>query len=163
MNFYEFNSVKPPTESSGYPKNTAKIDQNNVKSWTSLISRTAVMDSNDRALAYFSQMRRAGIEPNVKSCIYQESSSEEVLLMMRALNSTNVAKEIHRSQFLENFLFGTSTSSYQGQLMKMEKGLNNWDVFSHIPGGIIDGHNGDVAADWQKKYDNRRKFLVLLM
>ncbi|KAK9126014.1 hypothetical protein Scep_014860 [Stephania cephalantha] len=71
---------------------------------------------------------------------------------LSSVSSTNVAKEIHRSQFLENFLFGTSTSSYQGQLMKMEKGLNNWDVFSRIPGGIIDGYNGDVAADWQRKY-----------
>ncbi|KAK9094933.1 hypothetical protein Scep_026402 [Stephania cephalantha] len=60
MNFDESNSVKPPIESSGYP-------ENNVKSWTSLISRTAVMGSNDRALAYFSQMRRAGIEPNERT------------------------------------------------------------------------------------------------
>ncbi|KAK9161057.1 hypothetical protein Syun_007398 [Stephania yunnanensis] len=49
---------------------------------------------------------------------------------------SNVVEEIHRSQFPGNFLFGTSTSSYQieGAAYEDGKGLNNWDVFSRIPG-----------------------------
>ncbi|KAL5990467.1 Beta-glucosidase 18 [Asimina triloba] len=43
---------------------------------------------------------------------------------------------IHRSQFPDDFLFGTSTSSHQieGGYLQDHKGLSNWDVFSHIPG-----------------------------
>ncbi|KAK9131688.1 hypothetical protein Scep_011216 [Stephania cephalantha] len=73
---------------------------------------------------------------------------------LSSVSSSNVVEEIHRSQFPGNFLFGTSTSSYQieGAAYEDGKGLNNWDVFSRIPGGIKDGHNGDVAADHYHRY-----------
>ncbi|KAG9446574.1 hypothetical protein H6P81_012702 [Aristolochia fimbriata] len=61
---------------------------------------------------------------------------------------------IHRSQFPEDFLFGTSTSSVQveGAYLEGNKSLTNWDVFSHIPGKIKGGGNPDVAADHYHRY-----------
>ncbi|KAL5990462.1 hypothetical protein ACLOJK_011364 [Asimina triloba] len=61
---------------------------------------------------------------------------------------------IHRSQFPDDFLFGTSTSSHQieGGYLQDHKGLSNWDVFSHIPGKIRDGSNADVADDHYHRF-----------
>ncbi|GKV16054.1 hypothetical protein SLEP1_g26760 [Rubroshorea leprosula] len=56
--------------------------------------------------------------------------------------------------FPPNFLFGTASSSYQceGAYLSEGKGLNNWDVFTHKPGNIMDGSTGDVAADHYNRY-----------
>uniref|UniRef100_A0A2P2KYD3 Beta-glucosidase 18 isoform X2 n=1 Tax=Rhizophora mucronata TaxID=61149 RepID=A0A2P2KYD3_RHIMU len=56
-------------------------------------------------------------------------------------------EDVKRSQFPDGFLFGTSTSSYQieGAYLEDGKGLNVWDVFSHIPGKIKNNDNGDIA------------------
>ncbi|KAI5605495.1 hypothetical protein BDE02_01G356100 [Populus trichocarpa] len=56
-------------------------------------------------------------------------------------------QDVKRSHFPDGFFFGTSTSSYQveGAYIEDGKGLNNWDVFSHIPGNIKNNDNGDIA------------------
>ncbi|XP_025645849.1 beta-glucosidase 46 isoform X1 [Arachis hypogaea] len=58
------------------------------------------------------------------------------------------------SPFPCNFLFGTSSSSYQfeGAFLSDGKGLSNWDVFTHKPGTIMDGSNGDIAVDHYHRY-----------
>ncbi|OAY54936.1 beta-glucosidase 18 isoform X1 [Manihot esculenta] len=58
-------------------------------------------------------------------------------------------EEVRRSQFPDGFLFGTSTSAYQieGAYLEDGKSLNNWDVFTHIPGNIKNNDNGDIADD----------------
>ncbi|KAJ1428758.1 Glycosyl hydrolases family 1, N-terminal conserved site [Sesbania bispinosa] len=58
------------------------------------------------------------------------------------------------SPFPCNFLFGTASSSYQfeGAFLTDGKGLNNWDVFTHKPGTIMDGTNGDIAVDHYHRY-----------
>ncbi|CAK8531069.1 unnamed protein product [Lathyrus sativus] len=58
------------------------------------------------------------------------------------------------SKFPRNFLFGTASSSYQfeGAFLSDGKGLNNWDVFTHKTGTILDGSNGDVAVDHYHRY-----------
>ncbi|KAL5578887.1 hypothetical protein UlMin_011329 [Ulmus minor] len=58
------------------------------------------------------------------------------------------------SQLPSHFLFGTASSSYQyeGAYLTDGKGLNNWDVFTHIPGKIYDGSSGDVAVDHYHRY-----------
>ncbi|XP_077229296.1 beta-glucosidase 18-like isoform X1 [Tasmannia lanceolata] len=67
---------------------------------------------------------------------------------------SSIACFVHRGQFPDDFLFGTSTSSYQieGAYLEGNKSLSNWDVFSHIPGKIKDGSNGDVADDHYHLY-----------
>ena len=51
--------------------------------------------------------------------------------------------------FPEGFLWGVSTSSYQieGAVHADGRGESIWDTFSHTPGKIINGDNGDQAAD----------------
>ncbi|XP_038688812.1 uncharacterized protein LOC119987970 [Tripterygium wilfordii] len=69
-------------------------------------------------------------------------------------NRQNLKESLDPSLLPPNFLFGTASSSYQyeGAYLEDGKGLSNWDVFSHKPGTVIDGSNGDVALDQYHRY-----------
>jgi beta-glucosidase len=51
--------------------------------------------------------------------------------------------------FPQDFVWGASTSSYQieGAVDADGRGQSIWDVFSHAPGRVKGGDNGDVACD----------------
>ncbi|KAH0456455.1 hypothetical protein IEQ34_014362 [Dendrobium chrysotoxum] len=68
---------------------------------------------------------------------------------------------IDRSHFPPDFLFGTATSYYQieGGYLDGRKGLSNWDVFSHTPGKIKDGSNGDIADDHYHRFKDDIKLM----
>ncbi|XP_047313049.1 beta-glucosidase 46-like [Impatiens glandulifera] len=74
----------------------------------------------------------------------------EVVLLFLAVYITGFSTVMGSS----NFLFGTASSSYQfeGAYLSDGKGLNNWDVFTHKPGTVMDGSNGDVAVDQYHRY-----------
>ncbi|XP_075667575.1 beta-glucosidase 46-like isoform X2 [Castanea sativa] len=76
------------------------------------------------------------------------------LSLLILCDDTTLAKSLGQSSFPSNFLFGTASSAYQfeGAYLSDGKGLNNWDVFSHKPGNIIDGSNGDLAVDHYHRY-----------
>ncbi|KAF3451354.1 hypothetical protein FNV43_RR07449 [Rhamnella rubrinervis] len=83
----------------------------------------------------------------------------EILAVLPALSVCNhiiTTKESSNPSdlFPSNFLFGTASSAYQyeGGYLADGKGLSNWDVFSHIPGNILDGSNGDIAEDQYNRY-----------
>ncbi|KAL5213850.1 hypothetical protein ABZP36_003002 [Zizania latifolia] len=61
---------------------------------------------------------------------------------------------VDRGQFPPDFLFGTASSAYQveGGYLEGNKGLSNWDVFTHKQGTIEDGSNGDIANDLYHRY-----------
>ncbi|XP_074562426.1 beta-glucosidase 16-like isoform X2 [Curcuma longa] len=74
-----------------------------------------------------------------------------ITLFLQLLSSVGC---ISRSDFPPSFLMGTATSSYQieGAYLEGNKSMNNWDIFSHIPGKIKDGRNGDIADDHYHRY-----------
>ncbi|PKU85881.1 Beta-glucosidase 18 [Dendrobium catenatum] len=76
------------------------------------------------------------------------------LISLFSFSAAAAAAAIDRSQFPPNFLFGTATSSYQieGAYSEGNKSLSIWDVFTRIPGKILDGSNGDVADDHYHRY-----------
>uniref|UniRef100_A0A804MDJ8 Beta-glucosidase 47 n=1 Tax=Zea mays TaxID=4577 RepID=A0A804MDJ8_MAIZE len=79
-----------------------------------------------------------------------------LLLLFSLLHSSVTG--LRRSDFPPSFLFGAGSSSYQieGAYLEDNKGLSNWDVFTHIKGAskgnIDDGSNGDMATDHYHRY-----------
>jgi beta-glucosidase len=56
--------------------------------------------------------------------------------------------------FPEGFRWGCATASYQieGAVHEDGRGETIWDVFSHTPGKVADGDNGDIACDSYHRY-----------
>jgi beta-glucosidase len=57
-------------------------------------------------------------------------------------------------QFPDDFIWGCATAAYQieGAFDEDGKVPSIWDIFSHTPGKIIDGSNGDIACDHYHRY-----------
>ena len=56
--------------------------------------------------------------------------------------------------FKKGFTWGVATAAYQieGAWNKDGKGLSIWDIFSHDPNRIAEGHTGNVACDHYHKF-----------
>jgi beta-glucosidase len=57
-------------------------------------------------------------------------------------------------QFPKDMKWGTATASYQieGAVKEDGRGPSIWDTFSHAPGNVKNGENGDVACDSYHRY-----------
>lgn len=66
--------------------------------------------------------------------------------------------------FPKEFVWGTATASYQIEGAHDEDGRTPsiWDVFSHTPGKVYEGHTGDIACDHYHRYKEDVKLLAEL-
>jgi beta-glucosidase len=57
-------------------------------------------------------------------------------------------------RFPQGFLWGTATAAYQieGAVSEDGRGASIWDTFTHTPGKVFHGDNGDVACDHYRRY-----------
>ena len=59
-----------------------------------------------------------------------------------------------RSQFPEDFLFGTATSSYQIEGSSFGQcGTSHWDTFAATPGNVAKAENGAIACDHYHRFE----------
>jgi beta-glucosidase len=65
---------------------------------------------------------------------------------------SNATPVPHR--FPQDFIWGTSTASYQveGAVHEDGRGPSIWDTFSHTPGKTFENQNADVADDFYHRY-----------
>ena len=63
--------------------------------------------------------------------------------------------EFSKSDFGKDFLWGVATAAAQaeGAWQQDGKGPSIWDTFSHKPGNIKTGENGDVSCDFYHRYE----------
>ena len=61
---------------------------------------------------------------------------------------------MRRTRFPDGFLFGAAVSAYQveGSPLADGAGPSIWHRFSHTPGRVAGGENGDVACDFYNRY-----------
>ncbi|GMH13049.1 hypothetical protein Nepgr_014890 [Nepenthes gracilis] len=73
-------------------------------------------------------------------------------------------KEVTRTDFPSDFVFGVATSAYQveGASKEGNRGASIWDAFSHTEGKILDGSNADVAVDQYHRYKEDIELISML-
>ncbi|XP_015936955.1 beta-glucosidase 42 [Arachis duranensis] len=83
-------------------------------------------------------------------------AKEEEFLRENGGNENGAVKgrQVSRSDFPPDFVFGVATSAYQieGACNEGGRGPSIWDAFSHTEGKILDKSNGDVAVDHYHRY-----------
>src|SRR5262245_64495497 len=76
------------------------------------------------------------------------TSATAVLSDARSGDDPAAGRETSRG-FPAGFIWGTATAAYQieGAVTEDGRGPSIWDTFTHTPGKIRNGDNGDVADD----------------
>lgn len=69
---------------------------------------------------------------------------------------------MNKVEFPEKFTWGVSTSAYQIEGYPLEDGAcpSNWHEFTHRPGKVMDGTNGDIACDHFHRYPEDIRAMV---
>eukprot|EP00249_Psilotum_nudum_P025511 c30054_g1_i1 orf=231-1817(+) len=71
-----------------------------------------------------------------------------------SMDTSPPISKLSRRSFPPGFVFGTATSAYQveGAYDTGGRGSSIWDTFSHEPGHIMDGSNGNIADDEYNRF-----------
>merc|ERR1712121_31916 len=77
-----------------------------------------------------------------------------VLLLSSVALAYSPEEPLLFDSFPDDFLWGSATAAYQieGAWNEDGKGPSIWDVFTKVPGNIVDGSSGDVACDSYHNY-----------
>ncbi|KAF8108787.1 hypothetical protein N665_0104s0102 [Sinapis alba] len=70
--------------------------------------------------------------------------------------------EVHKSDFPDDFIFGTSVSAYQveGAKKGSGRGLTTWDEFTHMfPDKVEQRSDGDIGVDFYTRYKDDIKLM----
>jgi beta-glucosidase len=80
------------------------------------------------------------------------------------VNTPELNDEDLTRRFPPGFLWGTATASYQieGAVAADGRGPSIWDTFSHQPGAVWNGDNGDIACDHYHRIDEDLDLLAEL-
>jgi beta-glucosidase len=72
--------------------------------------------------------------------------------------------KLQRPHFPPAFVWGVATSAFQieGASQIDGRGPSIWDTFSHTPGKVIDGSNGDVVCDHYHRFRDDVKLIAAL-
>eukprot|EP01018_Ginkgo_biloba_P033169 Gb_35939 [translate_table: standard] len=75
-------------------------------------------------------------------------------ILIEVNHGVNAHHHLSRRAFPPAFIFGTASAAYQyeGAAREGGRGPSIWDTFSHAPGKIANGSNGDVAVDEYHRY-----------
>lgn len=81
--------------------------------------------------------------------------------LLPLLSAPAAAGSVRPRTFPKDFFWGCATAAYQieGAVKEGGRGETIWDVFSHTPGRIKDGSNGDIACDSYRLFQEDRKCL----
>jgi beta-glucosidase len=76
------------------------------------------------------------------------------MTQIEALEDAGERAAVGGLTFPSRFVWGTATASYQieGAVAEGGRTPSIWDTFSHTPGKVFEGDNGDVAADHYHRY-----------
>ena len=78
-----------------------------------------------------------------------------ILVLFISLTSAyNPEEPLLYGSFPDDFVWGVATAAYQieGAWNEDGKGENIWDVFTKVPGTIVDGSSGDIACNSYYQY-----------
>lgn len=121
------------------------------------------LDGNFDLIVYYTVRDKKGniwIHPGVKirrlQChiVWWRSDAGSEGAARRNVFFEMMVKETTIMGFRQNFVWGAATSSYQieGAAFEDGKGMSIWDVYSHTPGRVFEGHTGDIACDHYHRY-----------
>uniref|UniRef100_A0A0D3FXX1 Beta-glucosidase n=1 Tax=Oryza barthii TaxID=65489 RepID=A0A0D3FXX1_9ORYZ len=109
-------------------------------------------ESSARAKRVRERVVRAVVGGSVEMAVAAATRIAVVVVVLALAVLAPAARGLRRDDFPPGFLFGAATSAYQieGAYLDDNKGLNNWDVFTHLQGGRLGGVNSAGIAFYNR-------------
>ncbi|CAI9769431.1 unnamed protein product [Fraxinus pennsylvanica] len=98
-------------------------------------------------------------------CIFVFISCIVISVSAENFSRSQISIQFNRNSFPSDFVFGSSSSSYQyeGAAQEDGRGPSIWDNFTRkYPGKIVDHSNGDLANDFYHRYKEDVKLMEFI-